>query len=69
MYCYLNQGQVPFLTNAAFYVPNTQNHVPITLRKIHTVTANEQTLTLHTYCSQSYPSNVRNCIATVKRLD
>lgn len=40
MYVYLNQGQVPFLTNCAFYLPNNQNYIPITLRKVHTVGTN-----------------------------
>lgn len=69
MYIYLNQGQIQLLTNCAFYFPTQQTFVPITLRKVHVVTTNEQTLTLQTYCSQSYPATVSNCIVTAKRIN
>ncbi len=69
MYIYLNQGQVPLLTNCAVYVPNQQHYIPFTLRKVHTVVANEQTLSLQTYCTASYPVTVANCIVTAKKLD
>lgn len=40
MYIYLNQGQIPLLTNCAFYFPTQQHFIPITLRKVHTVVGN-----------------------------
>jgi hypothetical protein len=69
MYMYLNQGQVALLTNCAIYVPNQQHFIPYTFRKVHTVTAENQTLTLQTYCTASYPVNIANCMVTAKRID
>ncbi len=69
MYIYLNQGQVALLTNCAVYVPNQQNFIPFTFRKVHTVGGNEQTLSLQTYCTQSYPVTFANIIVTAKRID
>ena len=69
MYMYLNQGQVTLLTNCAIYVPNQQNFIPYTFRKVHNVTSEEQTLSLQTYCTASYPVTIMNCMVTAKRID
>lgn len=69
MYCYLNQGQVALLTNCAVYVPNQQHFIPFTLRKVHTVTTNDQTLSLQTYCTASYPVTFANVVVTAKKID
>jgi len=69
MYMYLNQGLVVLLTNCAIYVPNNTNFIPYTYRKIHAVTGNEQTLSLQTYCTASYPVTITNCIVSAKRIE
>jgi len=69
MYCYLNQGQVQLLTNCAYYMPSNSYFVPFTLKKVHTVNGESETLNLQTYCTQSYPVTVRNCTVTAKRID
>ena len=69
MYVYLNQGQIPLLANCAVYVPNSANYIPFTLRKVHTVSENLQTLSLQTYCTASYPVNIRNSIVTARKLN
>ena len=69
MYLYLNSGQITLLTNCAVYVPSNSHFIPFTYRKVHTVSLNEQTLNLQTYCTQSYPVTVSNCVVTAKRID
>jgi hypothetical protein len=69
MYIYLNSGQVALLTNCAVYVPNQQHFIPFTFRKVHTVTGNEQTMSLQTYCTASYPVTISNAMVTAKRIN
>jgi hypothetical protein len=69
MYIYLNQGQVALLTNCAVYVPNQQQFIPFTFRKVHQVTTNQQTLSLQTYSTASYPVTFANCLVTAKKID
>jgi hypothetical protein len=69
MYIYLNSGQQTLLTNCAIYVPNMQNYIPYTYRKILNVNEDNYKLMLQTYCTASYPCSVRNAIVTARKLD
>ena len=69
MYMYLNQGLVALLTNCAVYVPNQKHFIPFTFRKVHNVTTADQTLSLQTYCTASYPVTIANAMVTAKRID
>jgi hypothetical protein len=67
MYIYFNQGQT-VMQNAGFYVPQNANFSPHTVRKIHTVTAENETVSFTTYYANSYPITIRNAIITAKPL-
>lgn len=68
MYLYLNNGQATLIQNCCIYTPNTGFFLPFTFRKVHQINKEEDVVILQTYCSQSYPSNVRNMIISAKKI-
>ena len=65
IYLYFNQGQT-LMQNCGFYVPTTTHFIPHTVRKIHAVTNESETVQFTTYCANSYPITVRNAVVTAK---
>ena len=68
IYLYFNQGQ-QFIQNCGFYLPNSTSFFPYTIRKLHTVTANEEVINFNTYCAQSYPVTLKNVVVTSQMLE
>lgn len=67
MYIYFNQSQ-QIMQNCGFYVPSGQNYLPVTLRKVHNVESDGQTVTFNTYCAHSYPIHLKNVVVTAQTI-
>jgi hypothetical protein len=66
-YVYLNQGE-SVIQNCGYYVPTTSQFMPHTIRKIHTVKADNDTVSFTTNSTSSYPVTLKNCIITARPL-
>jgi len=66
-YIYFNQGE-QVIQNCGFYLPSTSQFMPHTIRKIHTVKEDNEAASFTTYCTNSYPVTLKNCIITARPL-
>lgn len=65
MYIYFQQAQ-QVIPNSGFYLPNSSQYLPMTIRKSYTVNNNEEGVKFTTYYGQTYPVILKNVILTAQ---
>jgi hypothetical protein len=65
MYIYFQQAQ-QVIPNSGFYLPNSSQYLPMTIRKSYTVNNNEEDVKFTTYYGQTYPVILKDVILTAQ---
>jgi hypothetical protein len=65
MYIYFQQAQ-HVIPNSGFYLPNSSQYLPMTIRKSYTVNNNEEDVKFTTYYGQTYPVILKDVILTAQ---
>ena len=67
LYIYLNEGG-NLMPNCGFYVPNNTNFTAHTIRTVHVVNQETESVSFNTYYAGSYPVTIKNAIITARPL-
>ena len=57
------------MQNSGFYTPTSSYFMPHTIRKVHTVTQNEEHIKINTHYTNSYQVTLRNVVVSAKCID